>query len=109
TGFEGVEQFGSWFNDVFEDETGKTQTNHSGGISGGISNGNDIVVKVFVKPTSSIAKTQTSFNLEKGQKTNFQVGGRHDAAIVRRAGIILENAVAIVLADMYLMNKAYQK
>lgn len=108
TGFEGVNQFGSWFNDVYEDESGKTLTNHSGGVSGGISNGNDIVVKVFVKPTSSISKTQTSFNLEKKEKTEFQVGGRHDVAIVRRAGIVLENALAIVLADLYLWNKAYK-
>ena len=109
TGFEGVEQFGSWFNDVYEDELGGTKTNHSGGVSGGISNGNDIVVKVFVKPTSSIGKTQNSFNLETKEKTDFQVGGRHDAAIVRRVGIVLENALAIVLADLYLWQKPYQK
>src|SRR5690606_4349872 len=90
TGFEGVGQFGSWFNDVYEDETGKTLTNHSGGVSGGISNGNEIVVKVFVKPTSSIAKPQTSFNMETKEKQEFQVGGRHDVAIVRRAGIVVE-------------------
>src|SRR5690606_27909213 len=101
TGFEGVEQFGSWFNDVYEDEKGTTKTNHSGGVSGGISNGNDIVVKVFVKPTSSIGKVQNSFNLETKEKTDFQVGGRHDVAIVRRVGIVLENALAIVLADLY--------
>ncbi len=108
TGFEGVDQFGSWFNDVYEDETGKTLPNHSGGVSGGISNGNDIIVKVFVKPKSSISKTQTSFNLEKKEKTEFQVGGRHDVAIVRRAGIVLENALAIVLADLYLWSKTYK-
>jgi len=107
TGFEGVGQFGSWFNDVYMDETGTTKTNHSGGVSGGISNGNDIVVKVFVKPTSSIAKPQTSFNLEEKELKEFQVGGRHDVAIVRRVGIVLENALAIVLADLYLMYKAY--
>ncbi|MBN3490829.1 chorismate synthase [Acholeplasma equirhinis] len=108
TGFDGVNQFGSWFNDVYEDETGKTLTNHSGGVSGGISNGNDIVVKVFVKPTSSIAKTQTSFNMESKEKQAFQVGGRHDVAIVRRAGIVVENALAIVLADLFLWNKVYK-
>jgi len=108
TGFEGVGQFGSWFNDVYEDETGKTLTNHSGGVSGGISNGNEIVVKVFVKPTSSIAKPQTSFNMETKEKQEFQVGGRHDVAIVRRAGIVVENALAIVLADLFLWNKVYK-
>src|SRR5690606_4660102 len=108
TGFEGVGQFGSWFNDVYEDETGKTLTNHSGGVSGGISNGNEIVVKVFVKPTSSIAKPQTSFNMETKEKQEFQVGGRQDVAIVRRAGIVVENALVIVVADLCLWNKVYK-
>ncbi|CCV64785.1 Chorismate synthase [Alteracholeplasma palmae J233] len=107
TGFEGVEMLGSEFNDVILDETGKTKTNHSGGISGGITNGNDLVIKVFVKPTSSIQKTQNSFNTEEKATTEFTVGGRHDIAIVRRVGIVLENAVAICLADLYLIHKAY--
>lgn len=108
TGFSGADRMGSEFNDVYEDETGKTITNNSGGVSGGISNGNDILVKVFIKPTSSISKTQKSFNLEEGKSKDFQVGGRHDVAIVRRAGIVLENAVAIVLADLYLWSKTYK-
>ncbi len=107
TGFDGVELKGSEFNDVYVDELGHTLTNHSGGVSGGISNGNDIVVKVFVKPTSSIKKAQTSFNLKSNESTEFEVKGRHDVAIVRRAGIILENALAIVLADLYLASKVY--
>src|SRR5690606_14589996 len=107
TGFSGATKFGSEFNDVYEDATGKTLTNHSGGVSGGISNGNDLVIKVFVKPTSSIGKSQTSFNLETQKKETFEVGGRHDTAIVRRVGIVLENALAIVLADLYLWSKAY--
>lgn len=107
TGFSGATKFGSEFNDVYEDATGKTLTNHSGGVSGGISNGNDLVIKVFVKPTSSIGKSQTSFNLETQKKETFEVGGRHDTAIVRRVGIVLENAIAIVLADLYLWTKAY--
>ncbi len=108
TGFSGAKRLGSEFNDVYEDATGKTLTNHSGGVSGGISNGNDLVVKVFVKPTSSIGKKQESFNLESNQKEVFEVGGRHDTAIVRRVGIVLENALAIVLADLYLWSKTYK-
>lgn len=108
TGFSGVTSFGSQFNDVYEDKTGKTLTNHSGGVSGGISNGNDLVIKVFVKPTSSIGKTQKSFNLETNKVESFEVGGRHDTAIVRRVGIVLENALALVLADLYLWHKIYQ-
>lgn len=108
TGFSGVELLGSEYNDIYLDEKGKTLTNHSGGISGGISNGNDLVIKVFIKPTSSISKPQQSFNLETNKNEVFEVGGRHDTAIVRRAGIVLENALAIVLADLYLWSKIYK-
>ncbi|WP_026399673.1 chorismate synthase [Acholeplasma equifetale] len=108
TGFSGKTLKGSEFNDVFLDDKGKTLTNHSGGVSGGISNGNDLIVKVFVKPTSSIKKEQNSFNLESKEIKTFSVGGRHDVAIIRRAGIVLENALAIVLADLYLWQKIYQ-
>ncbi len=109
TGFDGEDLLGSTFNDVFEDGNGHTKTNHSGGISGGISNGNDIIVKVFVKPTSSIQKPQQSFNFENKEITNFNVGGRHDVAIIRRIGIVLENVLALVLADFYLLAKAYNQ
>ena len=90
------------------DATGKTKTNHSGGVSGGISNGNDLVVRVFIKPTSSIQMKQETFNFETNKVEPLEIGGRHDVCIARRAGIVLENALAIVLADLYLLNKAYQ-
>ena len=109
TGFEGIEMLGSEFNDQIEDETGKTTTNHSGGISGGLSNGNDLIVKVFVKPTSSIKKEQHTFNYESNSVEALEIGGRHDVCIARRAGIVLENTLALVLADLYLIAKAYQK
>ncbi len=107
TGFEGIELLGSSFNDVILNESGLTKTNHSGGITGGISNGNDLVIKVFVKPTSSISKTQETFDFEENKIKELSVGGRHDACIARRIGIVLENALAIVLADQYLLYKAY--
>lgn len=107
TSFDGREMRGSEFNDLIIDENGKTKTNHSGGISGGISNSNDLVIKVFVKPTSSIKKPQITFNLEENKTKELVIEGRHDAAIIRRAGIVLENALAIVLADMYLLYLAY--
>lgn len=109
TGFEGVHLMGSEFNDAIINEKGMTQTNHSGGISGGISNGNDLVVKVFIKPTSSVQTTQETFDFKNQEVTKLVIGGRHDVAIVRRVGIVLENVLAIVLADQYLMYKAYQK
>ncbi|MFA6800956.1 MAG: chorismate synthase [Acholeplasmataceae bacterium] len=107
-GFEGVTLKGSSFNDIIIDQDGHTKTNHSGGITGGISNGNDIEFKVFVKPTSSIQKSQNTFNFESKEITELKIGGRHDVAIVRRIGIVLENALAIVMADAYLKSKIYQ-
>ncbi|MBE0701465.1 MAG: chorismate synthase [Acholeplasmataceae bacterium] len=108
TGFAGVSMLGSEMNDRYMDETGKTITNHAGGILGGISNGNDVIVKVFIKPTSSIQKSQETYNIEKQKMEELNIGGRHDACIARRVGIVLENALAIVLADLFLQYKAYQ-
>ena len=108
-GFAGIEMMGSKFNDEILDARGKTKTNHSGGVSGGISNGNDLIVKVFIKPTSSIQKEQETYNYTTNLVEKLEIGGRHDVCIARRAGIVVENALAIVLADLYLINKAYQK
>lgn len=107
-GFDGVENFGSQFNDVLLNGEGHTKTNHSGGITGGISNGNDLTIKVFIKPTSSVQKKQETFNLKTGKVESLEIGGRHDVAIVRRVGIVLENMIAIGLLDQYLMYKAYK-
>jgi chorismate synthase len=104
--FSMFEAKGSEYNDVFEDELGHTLTNHSGGVSGGISNGNDIVVQVFIKPTSSIQKAQYTYDQNALKPTDLKVGGRHDVAIVRRAGIVMENVCAIVLADLHLLAHA---
>jgi chorismate synthase len=108
TGFEGINMTGSEFNDQIIDAQGHTKTNHSGGITGGISNGNDLVVSVFIKPTSSIKQKQETYDFKTGSVQSLEIEGRHDVAIVRRAGIVLENAIAIVLADFYLIHKAYQ-
>jgi chorismate synthase len=108
TGFRGINLKGSAFNDVMMDEKGTTKTNHSGGISGGISNGNDLVVRVMIKPASSIGKPQETYHFEKNTVETLDIGGRHDVAIARRAGIVLESMLAICLADMYLIHKAYQ-
>jgi len=107
TGFSGINLKGSQFNDEIMSAKGTTKTNHSGGTSGGISNGNDLLVRVFIKPTSSIKKEQQTYNFETDQVDSLEIGGRHDVCIARRVGIVLENAIAIVLADLYLINKAY--
>ena len=102
-GFDGCTMLGSEYNDPIIDENGKTLTNNNGGVNGGVSNGNDIVINVFVKPTPSIYKTQQTFNFEEDKITDLQIKGRHDAAIVERAMVVLENAVAIALCDLYLL------
>ena len=106
-GFDGENLYGSEFNDCIIDETGTTKTNNSGGINGGISNGNDIVVKAFVKPTSSIGVTQQTYNFKTNQVEELKIEGRHDVAIILRAGVVLEACVAIALADASLIKKAY--
>ena len=107
SGFKAAQMFGSEHNDMFADITGKTSTNNAGGINGGITNGNDLVFRVAVKPTSSIAKPQETINLETGMKDIIKVGGRHDACIALRMPVIIEAVAAIALADFYAVSKAF--
>ncbi|MDE6947484.1 MAG: chorismate synthase [Anaeroplasmataceae bacterium] len=107
-GFEGVALKGSEFNDGIVDEFGNTRTNHNGGINGGISNGNALIVNVFVKPTPSIGLPQETYNFETKQIEVLKIEGRHDAAIILRAQVVLEACVAIALADATLMDSAYK-
>lgn len=100
---------GSNFNDAIIDKTGKTKTNHNGGINGGISNGNDIVFKVFFRPTASIYQEQDTFNFKTNKVEALSIKGRHDVFILRRALVVLENALSIVLADLYLQYLAYKE
>ncbi|MGM0551324.1 MAG: chorismate synthase [Bacteroidota bacterium] len=101
-GFQAAVMKGSEHNDVFIDEDGTTQTNHAGGINGGITNGNELVFRVAVKPTSSIGKKQQTLNMKTGEMTTLQVGGRHDACIALRVPVVVEAATAVALADMLL-------
>ena len=104
-GFKGTEFLGSKFNDCFIDKSGKTSSNNNGGINGGITNGNDIFLKVAVKPTSSIFKPQETFNFKDKNIQSLKINGRHDVAFLLRVPIVLENAVAIALTDLYLQHK----
>ena len=99
-GFEAARMRGSEHNDAIIAPDGTTATNGAGGINGGISNGNPIVVRVAVKPTSSIARTQQTLNTATGEVAPLTVGGRHDVCIALRAGVVVEAAVAIALADL---------
>jgi len=106
SGFGAARMKGSEHNDSFIDQTGKTDTNYAAGINGGITNGNDIVFRVAIKPTSSTPKTQQTLNFKTGQITDFVVQGRHDTCVALRAPIVVEAATAIVLADLKLTYRA---
>lgn len=108
-GFDGVNLKGSSFNDPIIDEFGHTKTNNNGGINGGISNGNPIELKVFVKPTASIGIPQETYNFKDNKVEELVINGRHDAAIILRAMVVCEACVAIALCDAYLINKAYKE
>lgn len=106
SGFAAASMKGSEHNDPILDETGKTATNHAGGVNGGLTNGNELVFRVAVKPTSSIAKKQESFSLETGKVEEMEVKGRHDACIALRVPVVIEAITAIALADLKLMAEA---
>ena len=104
-GFAAAGMFGSEHNDGLLDASGKTKTNHAGGVVGGISNGNHLVFRVVVKPTSSTPKEQETFNIDSGNIESFSVKGRHDLCIALRVPPVLEAVTAVVLVDMLLLNK----
>lgn len=101
-GFAAAARTGSRNNDPILDAAGRTATNHDGGINGGITNGNELVVRAAVKPTPSIGLPQTTFNAATGRCEELAIGGRHDACIALRAAVVVEAAVAIALADLTL-------
>ena len=100
SGFAAARMRGSEHNDPIIDAEGHTSTNHAGGIVGGITNGNAIVVRAAVKPTASISREQMSFNCASGQVDSLVIKGRHDVCITLRAAVVVESAVAIALADL---------
>ena len=99
-GFEGAHKRGSERNDLIISADGRTATNNEGGINGGITNGNELVVRVAIKPTPSIAREQMTYDFERGEVAPLMIGGRHDACIARRAAVVVEAMVALALADM---------
>jgi chorismate synthase len=109
TGFEAARMFGSQHNDAIEDMTGKTRTNHAGGVVGGITNGNELVFRIAVKPTSSTPKVQQTLNWETKQQETFSVKGRHDLCIALRVPVVLEAITAMVLADLLLLEQRIKR
>jgi len=108
-GFSAVKMKGSEHNDLFVSPEGKTKTNHAGGINGGISNGNDIVFRVAVKPTSSISLVQNTINIKTGEMTELRIEGRHDLCIALRVPVVLEAATAIVIADLMIAEQRIKR
>jgi len=105
TGFAAAKMFGSEHNDAIEHANGKTKTNHAGGIVGGITNGNELVFRIAIKPTSSTPKEQQTLNWETNTVESFSVKGRHDLCIALRVPVILEAVAAMVLADLLMLEQ----
>lgn len=105
SGFEGTKLRGSEHNDVFVNDSGKvrTLTNRSGGIQGGISNGEDIYFKVAFKPVATLLKEQQTIDVDLNQ-VSLKMKGRHDPCVLPRAVPVVEAMTAMVLADHYLLN-----
>jgi chorismate synthase len=106
SGFEGTKLYGSEHNDIFEEKDGKivTETNNSGGIQGGISNGMAIYFKVAFKPVATIMQKQQHINTDK-ESIEMQGKGRHDPCVLPRAVPIVEAMSALVIADFILLNR----
>ena len=99
SGFAGSRLRGSENNDCFTDGEGTTATNRAGGINGGITNGNEIVVRAALKPTPSISREQMTYNEATGRVEPLEIRGRHDTCVALRGAVVVEAAVAIALAN----------
>jgi len=109
TGFAAAKMFGSLHNDAIENMNGKTTTNHAGGVVGGITNGNELVFRIAIKPTSSTPKEQTTLNWETEKVETLSVKGRHDLCIALRVPVILESVTAIVMADLLFLEQKIKR
>lgn len=105
SGFAAASMRGSVHNDPFTGSDGRTSTNHAGGINGGITNGNDIVFRVAVKPASSVGIPAETFNFRTSQMQTLTVKGRHDACIALRMPVIIEAVTAIAIADLLMIDR----
>ncbi|HET6766936.1 MAG TPA: chorismate synthase, partial [Chitinophagaceae bacterium] len=109
TGFAAARMFGSEHNDAIVEMSGKTKTNHAGGVVGGITNGNELVFRLAIKPTSSTPKDQESLNWDTEQVEKFSIRGRHDLCVALRAPVIVEAVAALVLVDFMLLEQKIPK
>jgi chorismate synthase len=102
SGFSTASMRGSEHNDDIITDNGKTATNNAGGINGGITNGNELVFRIAIKPTSSIRKIKKTINIQSGERVEISVEGRHDACIALRVPPVLEAMTAIVIVDLMM-------
>jgi chorismate synthase len=102
SGFSAARMWGSEHNDKFITVDGKTATNYAGGINGGITNGNDLLFRIAVKPTSSTHQKQRTINIHTGEMVDLEIEGRHDTCIALRMPVIVEAVTAVVLADFMM-------
>lgn len=109
TGFAAANMFGSVHNDAIIDTHGKTSTNHAGGIVGGITNSNDLVFRIAIKPTSSTPQEQQTLNWDTNQVESFAVRGRHDLCIALRVPPVLEAVTAMVLVDLMMREQMIKR
>jgi len=105
TGFAAAKMFGSEHNDAIMEMAGRTKTNHAGGVVGGITNGNELVFRLAIKPTSSTPKEQESLNWDTEQVEKFSIKGRHDLCVALRAPVIVEAVTALVLCDFMMLEQ----
>ena len=105
SGFNAARMWGSEHNDNIISLDGKTETNYAAGINGGITNGNDIVFRIPIKPTSSTHQSQRTLNIKSGELEDLQIEGRHDTCIALRIPVIIESATAIALADLMMLEQ----
>lgn len=106
-GFAATRMRGSEHNDAFLDAKGTTETNHAGGINGGITNGNPLCFDVAVKPTSSTPQQQMTWNNQSQSVAPLNIKGRHDLCVALRVPVVVEAAAAIAIADLILLNRRF--
>ena len=109
SGFSAAKMWGSEHNDKLVSADGKTSTNYAGGINGGITNGNELVFRVAVKPTSSTHQAQKTINIKTGEMVDLAIEGRQDTCIALRVPVIVEAATAVVLADFLLQEQKVKR
>jgi chorismate synthase len=104
-GFAAASMSGSRYNDPIVSLTGRTSTNRCGGINGGLTNGNELGLRLAIRPTATIGQEQLTIDKATGKKAAICFGGRHDACIALRVPVVVEAACAIVMADLYLAHR----